>query len=94
MTMKTLAAVALAVCTITPCAAAEKSASALPRSTPEEQGVESSGLLRFVEEAEITGQLQHPGVPAVHQIGTLPDVSCLAAIFSASDRKTGGGRVI
>ena len=49
---------------------------------------------RFEREAEVTGQLQHPGVPAVHQIGTLPDVSCLAAIFSASDRKTGGGRVI
>ncbi len=28
---------------------------------------------RFVAEARITGQLQHPGIPAVHQVGTLPD---------------------
>jgi len=28
---------------------------------------------RFVEEARITGQLQHPGIPAVHQVGTLSD---------------------
>jgi serine/threonine protein kinase len=28
---------------------------------------------RFLDEAKITGQLQHPGVPPVHEIGTLPD---------------------
>ena len=28
---------------------------------------------RFVDEARITGQLQHPGIPAVYQVGTLPD---------------------
>jgi hypothetical protein len=28
---------------------------------------------RFAEEARITGQLQHPGVPAAYQTGTLPD---------------------
>jgi hypothetical protein len=28
---------------------------------------------RFVEEAQITGQLQHPSIPAVHHVGTLPD---------------------
>ena len=28
---------------------------------------------RFVAEAHITGQLQHPGIPAVHELGTLPD---------------------
>src|SRR5262245_36420054 len=28
---------------------------------------------RFVEEARITGQLQHPGIPPVHELGTLPD---------------------
>jgi hypothetical protein len=27
---------------------------------------------RFLEEARITGQLQHPGIPPVHQVGTLP----------------------
>jgi serine/threonine protein kinase len=28
---------------------------------------------RFIDEARITGQLQHPGVPAVHDLGTLAD---------------------
>jgi eukaryotic-like serine/threonine-protein kinase len=28
---------------------------------------------RFVEEAQITGQLQHPGIPAVYQTGMTPD---------------------
>ena len=28
---------------------------------------------RFVDEARITGQLQHPGIPAIHQAGVLPD---------------------
>ncbi len=28
---------------------------------------------QFVEEAQITGQLTHPGVPPIHQIGTLSD---------------------
>ncbi len=28
---------------------------------------------RFVSEARITGQLQHPGIPAVHQVGALAD---------------------
>jgi tetratricopeptide (TPR) repeat protein/tRNA A-37 threonylcarbamoyl transferase component Bud32 len=28
---------------------------------------------RFLEEAQITAQLQHPGVPPVHLVGTLPD---------------------
>src|SRR5262245_35365631 len=27
----------------------------------------------FLSEARITGQLQHPGVPAVHQVGALPN---------------------
>jgi serine/threonine-protein kinase len=30
-------------------------------------------LRRFVEEAQITGQLQHPGVVPVHEMGTLAD---------------------
>lgn len=34
---------------------------------------ESPAALRFLSEARITGQLQHPGIPAVHQVGTLPD---------------------
>lgn len=28
---------------------------------------------RFFKEARITGQLQHPGIPPVHEIGTMPD---------------------
>src|SRR5688572_8864448 len=28
---------------------------------------------RFHDEARITGQLQHPNIPAVHDLGTLPD---------------------
>jgi serine/threonine-protein kinase len=30
-------------------------------------------VARFLEEAKITGQLQHPGVPPVHEIGRLAD---------------------
>src|SRR5581483_1444380 len=33
----------------------------------------SAACARFVAEAQITGQLQHPGIPAVHELGTLPD---------------------
>ena len=33
----------------------------------------SAAARRFVEEAQITGQLQHPGIPPVHQVGQLPD---------------------
>src|SRR5262245_43636809 len=28
---------------------------------------------RFTDEARITGQLQHPGIPAVYQVGDVPD---------------------
>jgi eukaryotic-like serine/threonine-protein kinase len=28
---------------------------------------------RFVDETRITGQLQHPGIPPVHEVGRLPD---------------------
>ena len=33
----------------------------------------SPAATRFVVEAKITGQLQHPGIPAVHDLGTLAD---------------------
>ena len=33
----------------------------------------SPGARRFLDEARITGQLQHPAIPPVHHIGTLPD---------------------
>src|SRR5262245_61519586 len=32
-----------------------------------------AGTARFRHEAEITGQLQHPGVPACYDVGALPD---------------------
>jgi serine/threonine protein kinase len=34
---------------------------------------DSDAAVRFRAEAQITGQLQHPGIPAVHELGTLPD---------------------
>ncbi len=33
--------------------------------------LDSPAAARFVDEAHVTGQLQHPGVPAVHQAGAL-----------------------
>jgi serine/threonine protein kinase len=35
-------------------------------------GPDSPAAQRFRTEARITAQLQHPGIPAVHQVGTLP----------------------
>jgi WD40 repeat protein len=39
----------------------------------ERYGPDSQAARRFLSEARITGQLQHPGIPAVHQVGTLAD---------------------
>jgi WD40 repeat protein/serine/threonine protein kinase len=39
----------------------------------ERYALDSHAAQRFVNEARITGQLQHPGIPAVHQVGHLPD---------------------
>jgi tetratricopeptide (TPR) repeat protein/tRNA A-37 threonylcarbamoyl transferase component Bud32 len=36
-------------------------------------GADSPMAIRFRTEAELTAQLQHPGIPAVHELGTLPD---------------------
>jgi serine/threonine protein kinase len=33
----------------------------------------SAAARRFQVEARVTGQLQHPGIPPVHEVGTLPD---------------------
>lgn len=33
----------------------------------------SAAVGRFVEEAQATGQLQHPGIVPIHDLGTLPD---------------------
>ena len=33
----------------------------------------AGAIRRFQDEARITGQLQHPGIPPVHDLGTLPD---------------------
>src|SRR5262245_23764666 len=40
----------------------------------QEKYVPGSGTARrFADEARITGQLQHPNIPAVHDLGVLPD---------------------
>ena len=39
----------------------------------ERYAADSPAAQRFVSEARITGQLQHPGIPAVHQVGALTD---------------------
>ncbi len=36
-------------------------------------GPDSGTARRFADEARITGQLQHPGIPPVHDLGALPD---------------------
>ena len=36
---------------------------------PDRIGASSAALRRFLEEAQITGQLEHPGVVAVHELG-------------------------
>jgi serine/threonine protein kinase/Flp pilus assembly protein TadD len=35
--------------------------------------LDSCATRRFIDEARITAQLQHPGIPPVHDLGTLPD---------------------
>ena len=39
----------------------------------ERYSADSPAAQRFLIEARITGQLQHPGIPAVHQVGALAD---------------------
>ena len=39
----------------------------------EKYAPDSAAALRFADEARITGQLQHPNIPAVHDLGVLPD---------------------
>src|SRR4029077_3832314 len=39
----------------------------------ERYSADSPAADRFLSEARITGQLQHPGIPAVHQVGSLAD---------------------
>jgi tetratricopeptide (TPR) repeat protein len=39
----------------------------------EKFGPGSGAARRFADEARITGQLQHPAIPPVHDLGTLPD---------------------
>jgi formylglycine-generating enzyme required for sulfatase activity len=36
-------------------------------------GLGAGAARRFADEARITGQLQHPAIPPVHDLGTLPD---------------------
>ena len=46
-------------------------AGALP--SGETPPVESSKIARFLEEAQVTGQLDHPGIVPVHELGLDPD---------------------
>jgi tetratricopeptide (TPR) repeat protein len=39
----------------------------------EQYAPDSGTARRFADEARITGQLQHPNIPAVHDLGVLPD---------------------
>src|SRR5262249_31364553 len=39
----------------------------------EQFGPASAAARRFADEARIAAQLQHPGIPAVHDLGTLTD---------------------
>jgi Flp pilus assembly protein TadD len=39
----------------------------------EKYGADSQVARRFADEARITAQLQHPAIPPVHDLGTLPD---------------------
>jgi non-specific serine/threonine protein kinase/serine/threonine-protein kinase len=39
----------------------------------ERHGADAAASQRFLVEAKITGQLAHPGIPAVHELGTLSD---------------------
>jgi serine/threonine protein kinase len=44
---------------------------------------DSPTAARFLEEARITGQLQHPGVPAIYRVAALPDGRPFLAIRPA-----------
>jgi len=35
--------------------------------------VKDDAVRRFVNEAQLTAQLHHPGIPAIHELGSLPD---------------------
>ena len=39
----------------------------------DELRVRPQSVRRFIEEAQISGRLQHPGIPPVYDLGTLPD---------------------
>ncbi len=65
-------------------------------------GAASDAARRFADEARITAQLQHPAIPPVHDLGTLPDGRpflamklvkgrTLDALLSARDEPSGAG---
>src|SRR5438445_850791 len=67
----------------------------------EKYGPASGAARRFRDEAHITGQLQHPAIPPVHELGTLPDGrpflamklikgQTLAALLASPGREAGG----
>ena len=52
---------------------------------------DSSVLQRFVEEAQLGGQLQHPGIVPIHDLGELPDGAEFVELLRES-LKTGAAR--
>lgn len=40
---------------------------------PEQHRDDPDAIRRFIEEAQIAGQLQHPGIVPIHELGRLPD---------------------
>ena len=52
----------------------------LGKADPEAQGdraaIDARSLGRFLEEAQVTGQLDHPGIVPIHELGVDPDGQC------------------
>jgi serine/threonine protein kinase len=45
-----------------------------------EYAAEEGATRRFLVEVQVTGQLKHPGIPPVYDLGVLPDGRCFMAM--------------
>ena len=52
-------------------------------------GPDTAAARRFADEARISGQLQHPGIPPVHDLGVLPDGRAFLAMKLIKGRTLG-----